>query len=54
MLTIEQSARLLKAIFPNYPILEPRNQCPPRTLGEAHELPKQRLGLRGVADKQPW
>ena len=30
MLTIEQSARLLKAIYPNYPNLEPRNQCPPK------------------------
>ena len=29
MLTIEQSARLLKAIYPNYPILIPRLQCPP-------------------------
>lgn len=29
MLTVEQSARLLKAVFPSYPELTPQNQVPP-------------------------
>jgi len=29
-LTVEESARLLYAIFPNYPVIHPCRQAPPR------------------------
>jgi hypothetical protein len=32
MLTIEQSAKLLRAVFPNYPELQPCYQVPDKSL----------------------
>ena len=37
MLTVAQSLRLLRAIFPAYPVLRPQNPVPPRELWAAED-----------------